>query len=83
VRSAGVSNRIGEIARRAVAPVDDASENLTGGYAGDWDSRSPGFTFAVLLINEAHHFGSDLRSERIFMRIDPVRFGVFHQFLMK
>lgn len=31
VRIAGVSNRIGEIARRASAPVDDALENLAGG----------------------------------------------------
>lgn len=30
VRIAGVSNRIGDIARRASAPVDDALENLTG-----------------------------------------------------
>lgn len=31
VRISGVSNRIGEIARRAAAPVDDALENLAGG----------------------------------------------------
>lgn len=31
VRIAGISNRIGEIARRASAPVDDALENLAGG----------------------------------------------------
>jgi hypothetical protein len=30
VRIAGVSNRIGEIARRAAAPVDDALDNLGG-----------------------------------------------------
>jgi hypothetical protein len=31
VRIAGVSNRIGEIARRASAPVDDALDNLASG----------------------------------------------------
>ena len=31
VRISGVSNRIGEIARRAAAPVDDALENMAGG----------------------------------------------------
>jgi hypothetical protein len=31
VRIAGVSNRIGEIARRAAAPVDDALDNLASG----------------------------------------------------
>ena len=31
VRIAGVANRIGDIARRAAAPVDDALENLANG----------------------------------------------------